>query len=275
MMKKIILSIDGMTCSACSNGLEKYLNKQNGVSNASVNLVMANATIEYDDKILNQEKIEEFVKQAGFKSLGEFKEIKRESKSKKEKIKFIIFTILAIILMYISMGHMFNMPTPEIVNPHTNPTNYTVCLLVLTIAFMIYGYDILKNGYKNLIHRTPNMDTLVGIGVISSFLYSLYSMYMIINGNHSYTMDLYFESAAIVIYFIKLGRYIDGISKDKTKEAIQKLVKITPNNAIIKVDGVEKQVTLDEIKKGDIVISKPGEKIAVDGEIVVRKSAFR
>lgn len=275
MMKKIILSIDGMTCSACSNGLEKYLNKQNGVSNASVNLVMANATIEYDDKILNQEKIEEFVKQAGFKSLGEFKEIKIESKSKKEKIKFIIFTILAIILMYISMGHMVNLPTPEIVNPHTNPTNYTVCLLVLTIAFMIYGYDILKNGYKNLIHRTPNMDTLVGIGVISSFLYSLYSMYMIINGNHSYTMDLYFESAAIVIYFIKLGRYIDGISKDKTKEAIQKLVKITPNNAIIKVDGVEKQVTLDEIKKGDIVISKPGEKIAVDGEIVVRKSTYR
>lgn len=275
MMKKIILSIDGMTCSACSNGLEKYLNKQNGVLNASVNLVMANTTIEYDEKILNQEKLEEFVKQAGFKSLGEFKEIKIESKSKKEKIKFIIFTILAIILMYISMGHMVNLPTPEIVNPHTNPTNYTVCLLLLTIAFMIYGYDILKNGYKNLIHRTPNMDTLVGIGVISSFLYSLYSMHMIINGNHNYTMDLYFESAAIVIYFIKLGRYIDGISKDKTKEAIQKLVKITPNNAIIKVDGVEKQVTLDEIKKGDIVISKPGEKIAVDGEIVVRKSAFR
>lgn len=275
MMKKIILSIDGMTCSACSNGLEKYLNKQNGVLNASVNLVMANATIEYDDKILNQEKIEEFVKQAGFKSLGEFKEIKIESKNKKERVKFIVFTILAIILMYISMGHMVNLPTPEIVNPHTNPINYTVCLLLLTIAFMIYGYDILKNGYKNLIHRTPNMDTLVGIGVISSFLYSLYSMYMIINGNHSYTMDLYFESAAIVIYFIKLGRYIDGISKDKTKEAIQKLVKITPNNAIIKVDGVEKQVTLDEIKKGDIVISKPGEKIAVDGEIVIRKSAFR
>lgn len=274
-MKKIILSIDGMTCSACSNGLEKYLNKQNGVSNASVNLVMANATIEYDEKILNQEKIEEFVKQAGFKSLGEFKEIKIESKNKKERVKFIVFTILAIILMYISMGHMVNLPTLEIVNPHTNPINYTVCLLLLTITFMIYGYDILKNGYKNLIHRTPNMDTLVGIGVISSFLYSLYSMYMIINGNHSYTMDLYFESAAIVIYFIKLGRYIDGISKDKTKEAIQKLVKITPNNAIIKVDGVEKQVTLDEIKKGDIVISKTGEKIAVDGEIVVRKSTFR
>ena len=271
-MKKINLSIDGMTCSACSNGLEKYLNKQSGISKAVVNLVMANATIEYDEKLLNQEKIEEFVKQAGFKSLGEFKEIKIESKSKKEKIKFIIFSILAIILMYISMGHMINLPEPEIVDPHINPIGYTVCLLLLTITFMVYGYDILKNGYKNLIHKTPNMDTLVGIGAISSFLYSLYSMYMIINGKHSYTMNLYFESAAIIIYFIKLGRYIDGISKDKTKEAIQKLVKITPNNAIIKVDGIEKRVTLDEINKGDIVISKPGEKIAVDGEIVIGKA---
>lgn len=274
-MKKINLSIDGMTCSACSNGLEKYLNKQNGIFNASVNLVMANATIEYDEKLLDQTKIEEFVKQAGFKSLGEFKEIKIESKSKNEKVKFIIFSILAVILMYISMGHMIHLPTIEILNPHMNPIYYTMCLFILTIVFMIYGYDILKNGYKNLIHKTPNMDTLVSIGVISSFLYSVYSMYMIIQGNHSYTMNLYFESAAIVIYFIKLGRYIDGITKDKTKEAIQKLVKITPEIAIIKVDGIEKQVTLDEIKKGDIVIAKPGEKIAVDGEIVNRKSSFR
>lgn len=273
-MKKIILSIDGMTCSACSNGLEKYLNKQKGILNASVNLVMANAAIEYDENILDQVQLEEFVKQAGFKSLGEFKEIKIEKKSKKEKIKFIIFTILAIVLMYISMGHMINLPTIEFINSHTNPINYTFCLLILTIAFMIYGYDILKNGYKNLIHKTPNMDTLVGIGVISSLLYSLYSMYMIIKGNHSYTMNLYFESASIVIYFIKLGRYIDGISKDKTKEAIQKLVKITPETAVIKIDGQEKEVTLDEIKKGDIVISKPGERIAVDGQIIARKSSF-
>lgn len=274
-MKKIILSIDGMTCSACSNGLEKYLNKQKGISNANVNLVMANAAIEYDEKLLNQAKIEEFVKQAGFKSLGEFKEIKIEGKSKKEKIKFIIFSVLAVILMYISMGHMINLPIIEILNPHTNPVYYTVSLLILTIAFIVYGYDILKNGYKNLIHKAPNMDTLVSIGVISSFLYSVYGMYMVIKGNHDYTMNLYFESSAIVIYFIKLGRYIDRISKDKTKEAIQKLVEITPEIAVLKVDGIEKQVTLDEIKKGDIVISKPGEKIAVDGEIVIRKSTFR
>ncbi len=267
-MKSLILSIDGMTCSACSNGLEKYLNKQNGIFNSSVNLVMANATITYDEKILNQEKIEKYIKQAGFRSLGVFKKINTKKNSKKEKIQFIIFTILAIILMYIAMGHMVGLPIINFLSPHNNPINYTMCLLILAIAFLIYGYDILKNGYKNLIHKIPNMDTLVAIGVISSFAYSLYGGFMIFKGNLHYVMNLYFESSAIIIYFVKLGRYIDKISKNKTKEAIQKLVEITPNHAIIEVNGVQKQVTLDEIKKGDIVISKAGDKIAVDGEII-------
>ena len=273
-MKKIILSIDGMTCSACSNGLEKYLNKQNGIMQANVNLVMANASIIYDENILNIDKLNEFVKQAGFKSLGEFKQINLEKKSKNEKIKFIVFTILAILLMYISMGHMVNLPIIEFLDVNINPINYTVCLFIFAIVFLIYGFDILKNGYKNLIHLTPNMDTLVGIGVLSSFLYSIYSMVMIINGNTENIHSLYFESTAIVIYFIKLGRYLDGMSKDKTKDAIQKLVKITPNQATIKVDGQEKIVTLDEIKKGNIVVSKPGEKIAVDGEIIEGTAHF-
>ena len=271
-MKKIILSIDGMTCSACSNGLEKYLNKQEGIIVAGVNLVMANATIEYDEKKLNIVQIEEFVKKAGFNSLGEFKEIKTENKNKKEQVKFIIFTLLAILLMYISMGHMINLPTLPYLDPHANTSNYMVSLLILTILFIIYGFDIIRNGYKNLIHKTPNMDTLVGIGVITSFLYSLYSMYVVFSENTHLVMDLYFESAAIVIYFVKLGRYIDGISKDKTREAIQKLVKITPNRAVIKKDGILKEVTLDEIHKGDIVVAKAGEKIAVDGEIIEGKA---
>ena len=271
-MKSIILAIDGMTCSACSNGLEKYLNKQNGIYEANVNLVMANATITYDEQILNQEKIEKYVKQAGFKSLGLFKKFDIEKNNKKEKRKFIIFTILAIITMYISMGHMIGLPTINFLNAEHNPINYAVSLLVLTIAFFGYGYDILKNGYKNLIHKIPNMDTLVAIGVISSFIYSLYGMYMIIKGHMHYTMSLYFESTAIVIYFVKLGRYIDGISKNKTKDAIRKLVEITPNKAIIEVNGKQKEVTLDEIKKGDIVISKAGDKIAVDGEIIEGKT---
>ena len=271
-MKKIVLSIDGMTCSACSNGLEKYLNKQDGIEMAAVNLVMANATIKYDEKKLDINKIEEFVKKAGFKSLGEFKQIDLNKKKKNNKILFISYTILAVLLMYVSMGHMINLPTIPFLDIHKNSVNYMLALLIISMLFLIYGFDIIKNGYKNLIHRTPNMDTLVGIGVLTSFLYSIYNMCMVFNGDHEKIMFLYFESSAIVIYFIKLGRYIDWVSKDKTKEAISKLVTITPNNATIKIDGELKEVTLDEIKKGDIVVCKPGEKIAVDGIIVNGKA---
>lgn len=271
-MKKIILSIDGMTCSACSNGLEKYLLKQDGIINASVNLVMSNALIEYDESKLNQKNIEEFVKKAGFKSLGLYTDIKTKNNAKNNKILFIIFLILAIVLMYVSMGHMIGLPTFDLLNMHTHPISYAIALLILTIPFIIYGFDIIKSGFKNLINRAPNMDTLVAIGVLSSLLYSIYNMYMLIRGNNGYVEHLYFESAAIVIFFIKLGRYIDGVSKDKTKEAIQKLVQITPKDATIKVEGKEKKVTIDEINKGDIVISKPGERISVDGEIIVGKT---
>ena len=170
------------------------------------------------------------------------------------------------------MGHMINLPILKIFDPHHSPIIYAVTLFILAILFLIYGYDILKNGYKNLIHRIPNMDTLVAIGVISSFLYSIYGMLKIIKGDYSYTMNLYFESSAIVIYFVKLGRYLDSMNKDKTKEAIKKLVEITPNTATIEKDGKEKIITLDEIKKGNILISKPGEKIAVDGEIIEGKA---
>lgn len=271
-MKKVVLSIDGMTCSACSNGLEKYLNKQNGIKSATVNLVMANALIEYDENILNLEKIERFVEEAGFRSLGIYNENNEKKQNKNEKVKFIIFSVLAVALMYISMGHMIGLPNFSFLDMHIHPLIYAGTLLALTIAFVVYGFDIIKSGCKNLIHKAPNMDTLVAMGVITSILYSLYGMYMIAKGHHEYVENLYFESAAIVIFFIKLGRYIDGISKDKTKEAIQKLVQITPKEAVIKVNGEEKKVTIDEIKKGDIVVSKPGEKIAVDGEIITGKA---
>ena len=271
-MKKIVLKIEGMTCSACSNGLEKYLNKQEGIISASVNLVMANATIEYDEEKINQKMLDNFVKKAGFKSLGEYTGKEEENKNKKEKVLFIIYGILAIILLYISMGHMVGLPIINALNMDKNPINYSLCLFILTIAFIIYGFDIIKSGFKNLIHKMPNMDTLVSIGVLSSFLYSTYSMIMVIRGNNNYIHELYFESSAIVIFFIKLGRYLDGVSKDKTKDAIKKLVQITPSKAVLKIGENQKEVTIDEIKKGDIVISHPGERIAVDGKIVKGKA---
>lgn len=273
-MKKIILAIDGMTCSACSNGLEKYLKKQKGIISASVNLVMENAFIEYDESILGQQQLEQFVTQAGFKSLGIYKENIEEKKNEKDKINLIIFGFLSIIIMYIAMGHMINLPLPKFLNMMNNPIQYSIALLILTIPFIFYGFDILRNGYKNLIHKTPNMDTLVGIGVVSSFLYSLYSLIMLIRGNTVYVEKLYFESTAIVIFFIKLGRYINGITTNKTKSAIQKLVQITPKNAVIRREGIEKIVTIDEIIKGDTVICKPGDRVAVDGKITNGEAHF-
>ena len=271
-MKKINLKIGGMSCSACSNGLEKYLNKQTGVISASVNLVMANALIEYDESVLNRKKIEKFVKEAGFESLGLFDEFEKNSSPKMSKLWFVIMTALAVILMYISMGSMIGLPEIPFLAMHTHDKAFASSLLILTVPFLVYGFDIIKSGFKNLFHRTPNMDTLVTLGVLTSLIYSIFSVVMIFMGHHHYIHRLYFESAAIVIYFIKLGRYIDSVSKDKTKEAIQSLVQITPKDAVIKTAEGEKKVTIDEIQKGDTVICKPGERIAVDGTITFGKT---
>lgn len=268
-MKKIILQIEGMTCSACSSGLEKYLKKQRGIESVSVNLVMANVSICYQETQITVQKIEESIKKAGFKSLGEFKEITNLQNNQKEKLTLFLFSVFACILLYIAMGHLLNLPSIPIIDRRKNPIGYTWSLFFGSLLFMGYGFSILKNGYKNLIHKTPNMDTLVSIGVLSSFLYSTYTMFLILKGNTQEGSHLYFEASAMVLYFVKLGRYIDKISKDKTKEAIGKLVQITPEQATIKVNGKEVQVTLDRIKKGDILLGRPGDRIAVDGEIVI------
>lgn len=267
-MKKVLLKIDGMTCSACSSGLEKYLNKQDGIINATVNLVMNNASVEYDENKLDISQIEKFVQKAGFESLGIDNFQKEEKKKSREKYKLWGFTAIAILTLYIAMGHMVGLPEFPFLSMHSYPINYTIALLILSIISIIMGWDILKNGYKNLIHKTANMDTLVGLGVLSSFLYSIYGTYMIFTGHHEYVENLYFESVVIILFFIHIGRYVEARNKDKTKEAIQSLMMITPNKATILKNGKEKQVTLDEIVKGDIVICRPGEKIAVDGEVI-------
>ncbi len=267
-MKKVILSIEGMTCSACSSGLEKYLNKQAHVLDASVNLVMATASISYEDDVLSMDDLERFVKEAGFKSMGIYDPSVDIKKNNKERVYLILFGILAIFVMYVSMGHMINLPTLKIIDMKDNPFNYAISLLILSGIFLAYGFDILKNGYKNLIHKTPNMDTLVSIGVLSSFLYSVFGTFMILKGNHHYVHNLYFESVSTVIFFIKLGRFIDLKSKDKTKDAISKMALITPESALVLIDGKIKEVTIDEVKVGMTLVAKPGMKIAVDGKIV-------
>lgn len=267
-MKKVLLKIDGMTCSACSSGLEKYLNKQDGIKTAVVNLVMNNANIEYDEKKLTLEQVEKFVEKAGFTSLGIDNFEKEEKKKSNEKYKLIGISVISILILYISMSHMVGLPVIPFLNMITHPINYAISLLILTTIVILFGKDIIKNGYKNLIHKTPNMDTLVMIGVLASYVYSIYGTIRILQGHTMYVEKLYYESAAIVIFFIKIGKFVESKNKDKTKEALQELMTITPNNATIIREEKEVVVTLDEIQKGDIIICKPGEKIAVDGEII-------
>ncbi len=169
---------------------------------------------------------------------------------------------------------MVGLPVLPYLNMEKYPLNYALSLLMLSLPFLYYGKDILKNGYLNLIHKAPNMDTLVAIGVLSSFLYSLVSTIMIINGHSSYVENLYFESFCIVIYFVKLGRFIDTKSKAKTKEAIKELVQVTPAKAVLKTSEGERKVNIDEVQKHDILICKPGEKVAVDGNIISGSAYF-
>ena len=263
-MKRIVLSISGMTCSACSSGLEKYLKKQEGIKDASVNLILAIATIDYEG--INIAKIENYIKEAGFASLGEFKGLDTIGSKRDEKKYLIPLGLLIIFIMYATMGHMLNLPMIPYLNMH-HPYILGIFLLFVSLIFIIYGFDIIKSGLKNLYHLLPNMDTLVGLSVLVSFAYSIYGLINIFLGHSEFIHELYFESTCMIIYFIKLGRYIENLSKDHTKDAIQRLVTITPKNAIILKDGKRCTVTIDEVSEGDTLVCLPGEKIAVDGKV--------
>ena len=253
-MKKIIIKVGGMSCSACSNKVEKHLNKQDGVE-ASVNLVLGQALINYDEEKVRLIDIERFIYESGYEYLGIYNE--KEKDKKDYSLQLIIgFGVLVLILMLVSMLTM-----------HSKSIIYSIIILILTIPFLVYGFDIIKSGIKKLIHRSPNMDSLVTIGVLTSFIYSLVNLIiLIVTKKHVY---LYFESVAMIIYFMKLGRYLENKSKEKTKSAIEDLVTITPEKAYLKVDEENvKEVTIDEVKVGDILVCKAGEKIAVDGIVV-------
>ena len=267
-MRKIVLSVDGMTFSACYNGLEKYLNKQNGIESASVNLVMSSATINYDEKSLNLEDIERFIKEAGFKSLGKYKLNVDEKQHAKEKVKLYLIIIFSLSCIALSMLAMSNDTVQNIASTYYK--GFVLLLFILASIVIILSRDILKNGIKNLIHFTPNMDTLVTIGDCTSYIYSIYMMIRVLIKNDVSDLmhDLYFETTTMILFFVKVGKYIENINTHKTKDAIKKLVTITPKKATIVQNDEEKDVTIDEVKKGDLLICRPGEKISVDGEIV-------
>lgn len=271
IMKKVILKVDGMTCSACSNGLEKYLKKQAVIEDAVVNLVMATASIDCSDD-LTIEMLNKYIAEAGFKSLGEYNE-NEEKSSKNQKKNYIINGLVIILVLYVSMGHMLGFPTIPYLNMIDYPINYSFVLFLFSIYYLWFGRNILKNGIKNLCNKMPNMDTLVTLGVFASFFYSSYNMLLIMCGHHDAVENLYFESVCVILYLIMLGRYIDDFSKEKTKDAIKDLVIITPKTALLQDGDSLKEITLDAVKVGNILVAKPGMRIAVDG-IIVEGSSY-
>lgn len=263
-MRKITLGIDGMTCSACSNAIENYLLKQEGVKSASVNLILAFCTVVYDESKLSVKQIEKYISNIGYKSKGIYKLEDQNVLLKKKKAGVIAFGFVALLLMVISMLGMGGY-LPKALN---NPVVYGSILLFLTLVLIGYGIDILYHGFKNLFKGKPTMDSLVALGVLFSFSYSMFALIKIYLGNGAYMHNLYFEACGIIIYFIKLGRYLDNFAKDKTKGAIKELVTITPSYALKKVgDGLEK-VTIDKVRKDDILGLTAGEKVAVDGIVL-------
>ena len=278
----VVLKIGGMSCASCANAINKSINKLDGVENVDVNLATEKVTINYDSSKLKLSQIRNSIEKLGFKVLdkSESKNNLDEDKLRKEReiktllVKFLIATIFSIPLLYIAMQPMIPkslvlIELPKLINPTTNPLNYALIQLFLVIPIMIVGYKFYVNGFKAFLNKSPNMDSLVAIGTLSSFLYSLYTTFKINNetmmlGHY----QLYYESAGIIITLILFGKYLELKSKGKTSEAIKKLIGLQPKTALVLVDDSEIEIPIDEVEVGDIVIVKPGSKIPVDGIVV-------
>ena len=265
--------IEGMTCSACANRVEKVTKKMTGVESAVVNFATEKLSVSYDADAISFGDIKAKVEKAGYKLIREDEqkvEEKRKKLDEKGKLlwRLVLSLIFAVPLLTITMGHMIGMPLPKIIDPMINPLNFAMIQLVLTIPVMIIGYKFYYIGYKNLFKLSPNMDSLIAIGTSAAFIYSLYGTYKIYTGHGSYAMSLYYEAAVTILALITLGKYLEAISKGKTSQAIKKLMGLAPKTATIVRDGKELVIPIDEVIVGDIVIVKPGEKLPVDGEVI-------
>ena len=275
--------ITGMTCSACSAHVYKAVSKLDGVKNVNVNLLSNNMVVEYDDNIKPNDIITAVVDagygaQVASQTKNNDKKVNKEHINESDlmyerlKYSFIFF----IPVLYLSMGPMMHLPNLPILQGYENSLNYAFTLFLLTIPIVFINRAFFIKGYKALIHKAPNMDTLVALGAFSAMIYGIFAIYRIGYGlavsDHElvmkYSHSLYFESAATILTLITLGKYLEAKSKKKTSKALEKLMDLTPKTAIIERDGKEYTVLVDEVKAGDIVIVKPGGSIAVDGEII-------
>ncbi|NFO87022.1 heavy metal translocating P-type ATPase [Clostridium botulinum] len=265
------LKVEGMTCSACANRVERVTKKLQGVQESNVNFATEKLTIVVDEDVIGYSDIKTAVEKAGYKLEKEdkAKEDKKESNPAKELLnRFIISVILTVPLLIISMGHMVGMHLPSIIDPMINPLNFALIQIALTLPVMLVGYKFYKVGIKNLFKLSPNMDSLISIGTLAAFLYGIFAIVKINQGNSEYAMHLYFESAAVILTLITLGKYLEAVSKGKTSQAIKALMGLAPKNATVIRNGGESIIPIEEVVTGDIVLVKPGEKLPVDGEVI-------
>jgi Cu+-exporting ATPase len=290
MAKKEKYNVTGMTCAACSAAVEKNVKKLEGVKDISVNLLQNNMNVEFDESVLTQEDIIKAVEDAGYgASSTEDKKSKSKAKSSTVdeefealKVRLIVSIIFTLPLFYLSMGHMAGWPLPSIFLGTENAVTFAFTQFLLTLPVMIINRKFYTIGFKTLWKRNPNMDSLVAVGTGAAALYGVFAIYRIGNGLGtgnmelvmSYSHDLYFESAGVILTLITFGKFLEGRAKGKTSEAIEKLINLAPKMALVEKNGELEEIPVENVSVGDIIIVKPGQSLPVDGEIVEGKTSI-
>ena len=279
MAKEEVFVIDGMTCAACALTVENAVKKLDHVDSAVVNLTTEKMTVDYNPDLVSEKEIEKAVADAGY-SASVFDPTTAKSQSERQSEatqnmwhKFLLSALFAIPLLYISMGSMVGLWVPEIISMSAHPLNFALIQLILTFPVMYFGRRFYVNGFRSLFKGYPNMDSLVALATTAAFVYSLYGVYHIILGHSHHAHMLYFESVAVILTLITLGKYFETLSKGRTSDAIQKLVKLSAKEATVIRDGVEQAVAIEDVHVGDLILVKPGKKIPVDGSVVSGHSA--
>ncbi len=289
-MKKQKFNVTGMTCSACSAHVEKGVSKVDGVGNVSVNLLSNNMMVSYDEQKTDENAIIKAVEQAGYgasvpgtgaKKTSAQAPSTQEDELKQMKHRLIWSIIFTLPLFYISMGHMMGWPLPAVFHGDASAIvlAFTQFLLVLPVVFV--NFKFFRVGFKTLFRGAPNMDSLIAIGSTAAIAYGIIAIYQIGFGMaagdmekvHHYAMDLYFESAGMILTLITLGKFLETRAKAKTSDAITKLVNLRPQTATVERDGQELEIDVTDVQKGDIVVIKSGQTIPVDGIVVEGTSA--
>lgn len=268
--KSADLSIGGMHCAACSAAIERSVSKLEGVSLIEVNLLTNSAHVEYDAKKIKLAEIIQRIEKSGFQAVLKEK-AKQPIEKEKHNDQIYITLILAMILLYIGMSHMLGnitLPLPDFIHYDTHPFSFAFIQFILATAILVLGRRFFTRGMKALLHGAANMDTLVAVGTGSAYIYSLYSLYMIGQGDLHSVHRLYFESAGVVVALVMFGKHLEAKSKAKTTDAIAALMSLQAPYALLWKNGQEIAVALDEIALDDELIVKPGDHIPLDGFVL-------